>query len=147
MTKLFSAFALIWTAYVLVSCTVQPRDIQYGEDHCAYCDMTVVNKQHAAQYVSNKGRTYVFDAIECMVWQIENLQNEDNLAFMLVANYANPGQLINAKDAFFLISERIKSPMGANLSAFDSQKSAIQIAETSDAEIYDWNQLKKVLKQ
>ena len=39
----------------------------------------------------------------------------------LVADYGNPGEMVPVTDASFLISEGIKSPMGANLSALSSE--------------------------
>ena len=55
---------------VLVSfmaCTTEPRPINYGEDVCYYCKMNIVDRQHAAEAVTHKGRVYTFDAIECMM--------------------------------------------------------------------------------
>lgn len=35
--------------------------------------MTIVDKQHAAQVVTKKGKAYSFDAIECMVHYSEKM--------------------------------------------------------------------------
>lgn len=128
---------------IITSCNVEPKEINYGTDHCHYCDMTVVSKTHASEYVTKKGKAFMFDAIECMVNEINDQHNEDGLAFVLVANYANPGELIDASIATFLISQEIKSPMGANLSAFKSFDKAKETQTEHGGELYTWKELKE----
>jgi len=131
----------------LVSCSVEPKEIMYGNDHCNYCDMTVVDKSHSAQYVTKKGKAYMFDAVECMVREINESQNEENLAFVLVADFSNPGNLVDAETATYLISEKIKSPMGANLSAFESIDIAEQHLDEFGGDLYSWTQIKDKLSK
>lgn len=128
---------------VTVSCKVEPKEIEYGHDHCHFCDMTVVDKSHAAEIVTKKGKPYVYDAIECMVNEMNRDQNEGEMAYILVADYANPGTLIDAQTATYLISENIKSPMGANLSAFASKETAEKFQKENGGELYTWEQLKE----
>lgn len=127
---------------LLTSCTVAPKEIKYGEDHCVHCDMTVVDKTHAAQYVTKKGKAYMFDAVECLVMKINQEKNEDELAFILVADYANPGNLVDAKTASYLISKKIKSPMGANLSAFKSEEDSQKLQKEHGGTLFTWESLK-----
>ncbi len=126
----------------LITCKVEPKEINYGNDHCNFCDMTVVDKTHAAQYVTKKGKASMFDAIECMVNELKRDNSEDLMAYLLVADYANPGILIDANTATYLISEKIKSPMGANLSAFSSKEVAEEMAAKNGGDIFTWKQLK-----
>lgn len=140
-------FYLPIIALILSSCSIEPKPIIYGEDHCHYCDMTVVDKTHAAELTTKKGKSTVFDAIECMVRQVNQDNSEEKMAFMLVSDYANPGQLTNAKTALYLISSKIKSPMGANLSAFSTMSLATQYQLDFGGDIYDWTQLKTKLSK
>ncbi len=133
---------ILFSFLLATSCKVEPKEINYGHDHCQHCDMTVVDKSHAAQYVTKKGKAYMFDAVECMVMKVNQDKNEDMMEFLLVADYANPGNLIDAKTATYLISEKIKSPMGANLSAFSSKKATEKFLKDNDGKLYTWNQLK-----
>ena len=128
--------------FVLNSCSVEPKKIAYGKDHCHYCDMTVVDKTHASEYVTKKGRAYTFDAIECLVNDLKENKNEDMMVFILVSDYSNPGKLIKATDATYLISEKIKSPMGANLSAFELKETASKYINKNEGKLYNWEQLK-----
>ena len=77
---------------MLVACSPEPRDIEYGDDLCAYCKMTVVDAQYGAEAITTKGRIYVFDAIECMVhftYESEDIE----YAHLLVNYYSDPGTL------------------------------------------------------
>ena len=140
-----SIIVVLFSFILVVSCKVEPKEINYGQDHCLHCDMTVVDKSHAAQYVTKKGRAYMFDAVECMVMRVNKDQNENKMEFLLVADYENPGELVDAKTATYLISEKIKSPMGANLSAFSSKETAKKLLEENGGKLYTWDQLKIAL--
>ncbi|MBL4667848.1 MAG: nitrous oxide reductase accessory protein NosL [Flavobacteriales bacterium] len=135
----------ILLAVFLYSCSVEPKPIVYGDDHCHFCDMTVVDKTHASQYTTKKGKSYSFDAVECLVRKLNQDSNEDKMAFILVANYANPGKLVNATSATFLVSEKIKSPMGANLSAFSTSETAKKAQSMHGGKRYTWQQIKEKL--
>ena len=80
---------------LFTSCEVGPEPIRYGEEGCQYCKMTIVDKQHASELVTTKGKVYKFDAIECMInFKSENPSKDFELE--LVNDYKNPGQLIDA---------------------------------------------------
>ncbi|MEE9431018.1 MAG: nitrous oxide reductase accessory protein NosL [Melioribacteraceae bacterium] len=137
--NIISIFSLL---LVLVACKVEPEEIKYGKDKCLHCDMMVVSKTHSAQYVTKKGKAFMFDSAECLVWEIDEEKNEDKLEFLLVTDYANPGKLIDARKATFLISEKIKSPMGANLSSFSSKETAEKFLDENGGKLFSWEQLK-----
>ncbi len=128
--------------FLTISCKVEPQKIEYGKDQCSFCVMNIVDKTHAAQYVTKKGKQFKFDAIECLVNDIGQ-KNEDEIAILLVANYGNPGEMIDAKTATYLISEEIKSPMGANLSAFLLAEKAQELQQKHSGEIFSWDTLKQ----
>ena len=127
-----------------ISCKVEPETIEYGKDQCSFCVMNIVDKTHAAQYVTKKGKEFKFDAIECLVNDLSE-KNEGDLAIILVANYSNPGEMIDAKTASYLISPNIKSPMGANLSAVSTFENAKELQQKYAGEIYTWELLKRRL--
>jgi len=130
---------------LLTACSIEPKKINYGEDHCHYCDMTIVDKTHVSEYVTNKGKSFKFDAIECMIHEINQKNNLNNLAFVLVANFNKPGELIDARNATYLVSKEIKSPMGANLSAFNSKEQGLAAQKKYGGELYNWSQMSKKL--
>ncbi len=134
--------ALMAVLCLLVSCKVEPEQINFGSDACHFCKMTIVDQQHAAQYVTDKGKQFKFDAIECMVNELAEIES-DHIAALLVADYNTPGQMIPATSAIYLISPEIKSPMGANLSAFSTAQDAVTIKGDSEGQLYSWSELLK----
>lgn len=142
--KLLQPFIGIVIILLTISCKVEPEAIEYGKDQCSFCVMNIVDKTHAAQYVTKKGKQFKFDAIECLVNDL-NEKNEQDLAVILVADYGNPGNMIDAKTATYLISTGIKSPMGANLSAVVTLEKALELQQQYLGDIYAWEPLKKHL--
>ena len=133
----------IKTAIVLSifwACTVEPQPIEYGVDQCDYCRMTIVDNQHAAEAVSRKGKAYKFDAIECMVNYLADYPDKE-YAFLLVGNVLEPGELIDAQESQFLISENLPSPMGAFLSAVPDSDQLQVLMDSVGGKAYDWPSL------
>lgn len=145
--RIMKFIKLLLVSLVFVACSVGPQPINYGEDACNYCDMTIVDKQHAAQLVSTKGKAFKYDAIECMVHSSQEDLAETEIALYLVANFDNPGELVDATLASYLVSDQIQSPMGANLSAFKKKDGAQKTKEKFSGKIYTWEEIQKHLKQ
>ena len=131
-------YILLLMGILLISCSNEPEPIVYGSDQCSFCKMTIVSKAHSAQMVTKKGKQIKYDAIECMVK--DNLQNyeESEIAVMLVSDYLEPGSMLTAMDAAFVIDEKITSPMGANLAAIKKGSNPEKYSEAQT-----WNELKK----
>ncbi|MRI00709.1 hypothetical protein GH721_09245 [Kriegella sp. EG-1] len=126
--------------FILFGCTSNPKTIAYGSDGCHYCSMTIVDKQHAAQFMTKKGRTYSFDATECMLNHLKEI-DKAAVAQYLVNDYNMPGEMIDATTATYLISKNIPSPMGDYLSAFGSLEVAKKIQLENGGELLDWQKL------
>lgn len=124
---------IITIASVLASCAIEPEPINFGEDACVYCKMTIADPKFGAELVSEKGRVYKFDAIECMVPYIKENPNPGFKHVMAIA-YDQPAILANVDSLFFVQNGNFKSPMGKNLAAF--------IDEPQEFESLDWKQLK-----
>lgn len=138
-------YMLIATLLLSVSCEVKPKEISYGEASCDFCRMTIVENQHAAQLVTNKGKVFNFDAAECMIHYLDEI-DQNTIGLLLVSDYNNPGILIEVESATFIISKAIPSPMGANLSAFSDVKDAEKILGEKGGNLYDWRSLNAHLK-
>ena len=65
---------------------------------------------------------------------------------LLVADYGEPGVMIAAPTATYLISKGIRSPMGANLSAFADPESAAKAQTEHTGRILKWNELANALE-
>ena len=131
---------------MLLGCSNTPKPIAYGTDTCNYCSMTIVDKQHAAQFMTKKGRSYTFDASECMLNHLKEV-DADKVGLYLVNDYNAPGQVIDATKAAFLISENIPSPMGAFLTAFATEEAAQLAQAENQGKLYTWDELLQRFKE
>ena len=134
-------FLSLFLIFFSEACSIESEPIEYGRDACSFCKMNIVDRQHAAEIVTNKGKAFKFDAIECMMRDIKK-RNEDEIALFLITDYSTPGKLVDAKKSTYLISEAIPSPMGANLSGFESKENALKVQKEKNGKLYNWEELK-----
>ena len=130
---------------IFTSCNVSPKAIAYGSDGCHYCKMTIVDKVHAAEFVTKKGKTYKFDATECMVNYFDEFDTSE-IELYLTNHFSEPEALTDATQATFLISKSIPSPMGAFLTAFKNKAEAEKTKAEKGGELYSWTQVLAHLK-
>lgn len=101
-----------------------------------------MDKRYGAELVTDKGKIYKFDSIECLVGYIDNKKlNKSNYSSVWVGNYSNPGNLIDAQKAIYLKNDEIRSPMGLNVLAVGSQEQFNVIFESSGGDKLDWDNL------
>ena len=125
-----------------MSCTPTPEEIYYGEDQCHFCKMTIVDDQYACELVTLKGRIYKYDAVECLIGEVKR-NEEGKFSHLLVNNYDHPGSLKEAASSYYLISENLPSPMGANITAFSSKEMSNKLKAERGGEIYSWAEILK----
>ena len=132
---------------VLASCSISERPINYGEEECAYCKMIIMDHRFGSELVTDKGKVYAFDAAECLV---EYLQSNEDIAasanLLLITPYTDPNSLFDAREASYLVSGKMPSPMGAYLNAFKDHKTALEYQSTHGGDIYTWDEIYLNLK-
>lgn len=136
-------FVLIGISSFFIACTVEESPIVYGKDACHFCKMNIVDKQHAAEIVTKKGKPYKYDAIECMIKDIET-RDVNDIALFLMTDYLTPGKLVDATTATYLISDKLPSPMGANLTGFKSKIKAEEIQKEKSGTLHSWDELREL---
>lgn len=141
MKKLLSILALI---LFLASCSTEPQQIDYGNENCDFCTMTISDDRFASELVLNTGKALKFCAIECMVRDINRTEDytSDDVNNFYVIDMTKPNTLVPVSDVVFLVSEQIQSPMGANLGAFENAEKAKELQKDWDGVIYSWDELK-----
>ncbi len=123
--------------FILFSaCKPEAQPIEYGFDSCTHCKMTIADNRFGSELVTEKGKVFKFDAIECLVEYHNSV--DDKFAINLVSDFASPGNFIDAQQAFYLQSEAIPSPMGMNLSAFAKESEAEEVMQNSGGELMSW---------
>lgn len=131
----YLAFVFI-SGGIMFSCSTEPEPINYGNDACHFCEMTIVSAAHSAQAVSKRGKQFKYDAIECMVHDV--IQNDTEMAVQQVADYINPGTMISVNEAGFVINDSINSPMGEHLAAIKKK----DYTSDNSNDMFTWEALK-----
>ena len=135
-----NVYVALMMVLLVMGCSIRPEPIVYGSDGCHFCSMTIVDRQHAAQIVTTKGKAFKFDAVECMVNHLKDIDIAEVQLF-LANDYQAPGELIDAQKATFLISKEIPSPMGEYLSAFHTRPEAEIVYAENKGKLYSWDEL------
>lgn len=147
MIKFSSILFLIVLMLGLSACSQKPAEIHYGNDECVHCKMMITDNQFASQLVTDKGKAYKFDSIECMaVYHRMNSQQLEGAA-LWVSDYNNPGTWHKAEEALYVKSEVINSPMGESLLAFASDREARQHIQDKPGKLITWQQVAKTEMQ
>jgi len=146
MRTLFKISFIAIALLLCSNCSTGPKIIDYGHDGCHFCKMTIVDKIHGSELITDKGKVFKFDATECMLNYLSD--NKELPIHSLLTNYYEaPTEFIAVEEATFLISEKLPSPMGANLTAFQIKASAEKVQLENGGDLYNWEALKTHLKQ
>ncbi len=122
--------------FIFSACNIEPEPINFGEDQCVYCKMTISDPKYGAELVTKKGRIYKFDAIECMIhYQVEN--SETAFKYTMAVAYDDPKSLKKVEGLFFVKNPQFKSPMGESIAAF--------VNEPQKFESMKWEKLQNIL--
>lgn len=135
--------ALLLTGIVTQGCTVQPKPIRYGKDACDHCKMTIVDPKFAAEIVTQKGKSFKFDDVACLVNYLKETKvPEADLAFVLVDQYNKLGQLVDARQAVYVSGDVIRSPMMGNTAAFsDAESARAARTQLANTKLRTWHDL------
>lgn len=132
MISLFISFV------ILASCQIEVKPIHYGLDNCGFCHMTITDKRYGTETITEKGKVYKFDSIECLI-DFEKEEKISKFGFF-ITDYNNPGVLINAANTYVLKSTALKSPMGRNLTGFSTLEAAKKFQKTPDDKILTFSE-------
>jgi len=110
--------------------------------------MKIMDDRYGAEIVTKKGKVYTYDSIECMVAALETKQVPESAVHSLyIVDFENPGVFIKPEEAIFVVSKKLASPMGINVSAFSSEKIAQNVAELYFGEQVSWDDVKQLVHQ
>lgn len=124
---------------LLSACISQePKEINLHTDECAYCKMVISDQQFASQLVSDKGKSYPFDSIECMAAYAYQTTDIAENAKLYAADYTRRGEWLLLDNADIYHAESVPSPMGLSLFALPGQEPIP--ADIEDAVKMSWNE-------
>ncbi len=140
MRKLLNLLPLL---LLLAACSTEPQDIDYGDENCHFCTMTISDDRYASELVLKTGKAQKYCSIECMVRDVNRSESftAEDVDNYYVIDMTKPKVFIPVADVTFLVSEKIQSPMGANLAAFKEKSNAQKLKEEWDGVLYGWDEL------
>jgi len=144
----FPVVLVLFAVITIVSCGSKPEPINYGHDECEFCRMLITDNKYGAELVTGKGKIYKFDSIECMVEfsLVKNTLGDTNNK-LLISNFDNPGNFIDARIAFYIKNDEFRSPMGLNVTAFKDESKAQQFFSANGGNKLIWVEVIELVKQ
>ena len=136
---------MIITSFLFITgCGNNPEPINFGEDNCAHCKMMITDEKYGAELVTDKGKIYKYDSIECLLEQLhKNTFRDDQIGSMWVIDFSNPRTLIDAKKAYYTKNDDFRSPMGLNVQAFGDLGDFEKFFNDNSGEKLTWTDLMK----
>ncbi|MBC8374962.1 MAG: nitrous oxide reductase accessory protein NosL [FCB group bacterium] len=142
MIKSMAPISVFLIAILLVSCEPTIQAINYGQDGCSYCRMTIVEEHYGSELLTTKGKAHKFDSIECLAaFVIKGEVATEKIHDLYFTDFEDAGNLYPLQDMIFVQAKKLKSPMGLNLSAFRTQKTADDVALLYFGETMNWEQV------
>ena len=131
--------------FSLTGCSQSPQPIQYGQDECDYCKMTIMNPKFASELVTKKGKAIKFDDLSCMANHLnEKITLTENISNLYVTDFSEPHSFIPIEEAHLLASENFRSPMRGNVAAFSHTDSLKAVQQVMGARKVSWEEAKDI---
>jgi copper chaperone NosL len=101
-----------------------------------------MDSRYGAELVTDKGKTFKFDAMECLInYKHDNPEITKVLHSEWTNVHNDNTSLIDATACSYLRSSKLPSPMGMYINAFEDQKSAEEFKNINGGIIYSWSEL------
>lgn len=124
----------------------EPRPIVYGRDECTFCRMVVSEPRYAAAMVTAKGRTLVFDSVECLAsYCVRNPLEANRARALRVSVDASLGELFPAEQAYFARVVDGSSPMGKGITAVRARADASELP--ANTPLVRWPELLQLVQR
>jgi len=128
---------------IFAGCDVYQKEkrphIRYGKDRCITCGMIISEERFAAASDTADGHFAKFDSIGCLVLYRKKSQFPVERAWV---HDGEGGEWMRARDAFFVKSQEIMTPMGDGLLAFKTRESAERFSMGKNAQVLSFEELK-----
>jgi copper chaperone NosL len=110
-----------------------------GEKKCSYCEMFYQFPNFGGEIITKKNDTIWYDASECLASVVaREFIKKNEIKSIRSMNYLKPGEWIDNNKAYFLVSEKIHSPMSVNISAYKNSSDVKAQQKKFGGEILRW---------
>jgi copper chaperone NosL len=120
----------------------RPPNVRFGEEACAFCRMIISDERFAAAVVIKTGEALKFDDIGCLILH-EASQVRPGAAYW-VRSFAGHDWL-NAREATFVHSTRVRSPMDHGLAALPTAQAADELSKDTSGRTLRFSELPSLL--
>jgi copper chaperone NosL len=141
LTALRLPTLLLLAVALVTGCAPKPDAVHWGLEECAQCQMVISDERFAAQVVDQRGKTYKFDAIECMAAFVDGgALAAGDIHSLWIADGRD--SWVAVEDAAFLYSENTRSPMGGGYTAHADGDAARRLQAEVGGELMTWQQVR-----
>ena len=112
-----------------------PPDIEVDRTACAHCGMLISEPVYAAAYRAPDSEPRVFDEIGCLLKAAHREPHADAIRFWF--HDAATAVWIDGKDAAFVTSPSLRTPMGGGLIAYRDRTAARESATRDHGRVID----------
>lgn len=146
--RLWATVACLVVALLAVACAPaggepKPPDIAYGRDMCEQCGMIIDDARFAAALILENGKALKFDdAGEMFAYQIEH--SDQPVLAWFVHDYEDQSWL-RGENAFFVLSKKVRSPMGTGVAVFMRRPAAEKLAQDLGTSVLTFEEARKTL--
>ena len=98
--------------------------------------MVISDYRFGGEVIMDKGKTFKFDSISCLGRFYS--ANHDHIKSAYVSDFLSPGKLVDLKDAHFMRSKKINSPMGEGLIASPDVAGLKSLQSQTAGEFIEW---------
>ena len=131
---------------LLMGCNPKAEKINLGKDQCAECKMTIVDPKFGAEILTKKGKAYKFDDTHCIAAFLERRGVElNNIYHVFFVDYNGNNELVDVDSAEFVVSSRLKSPMGGAAAFRNLAEAKKKSAEIEGSRVTNWATLYNIL--
>ena len=132
--------------FLLMGCNPKAEKINVGKDQCAECKMTIVDPKFGAEILTKKGKAYKFDDTHCIAAFLERRDVElSNIYHVFFVDYNGNNELVDVDSAEFVVSSRLKSPMGGAAAFRNLAEAKKKSAEIEGSRVTNWATLYNIL--
>jgi copper chaperone NosL len=154
MKPISFTYSLIALSIIAISCSPKTEPFNYGKDNCYFCKMGIVDPKYGGEVVTKKSKVYKFDDLVCMVRFLQSgTLTENEIAKKVIINFVQKDSFgekengfLDVSKAVFWASPELRSPMGSNAAAFESQQAAEKAKAGKDGLLLSWDDLIKKIK-
>ena len=124
------------------SCSNGPVPIKVGADNCYNCKMSIADARFGAEVLSKKGKAWKFDDLHCLVAFLKSGElKQEAIHEVYFVRFDGGHELLPSAKAILLQSERLRTPMGSNIVAFEGKPGLDEAGKQFGGKEITWKEL------